>query len=196
MHAKLRYGDAGGIAVQTVTLEGVGVPPLADDDTALVVEYFDAALGHYFVTPLAAEQAALDSGAIAGWQRTGEWFVAYRAGEGASSGANPVCRYYGTPEAGLDSHFYSASSAECAAVAQRFPLAWILESDDLFDVDLPDAASGACARGQPIYRLWNASVSSSHRYTTDAATRAAMLAAGWIAEGYGRDGAAMCDASR
>ena len=50
--------------------------------------------------------------------------------------------------------------------------------------------------GRPIYRLWNAAASSNRRYTTDAATRATMLGAGWVAEGYGDDGVAMCDASR
>ena len=194
--AKLEYRDADGVAVQSIALDGSGVPPLADGDRTLAIEYFDAGLGHYFVTPLASEQAVLDSGAIGGWQRTGEWFVAYRAGQGAAAGANPVCRYYGRPEAGLDSHFYSASSVECAAVAQRFPQAWILESNELFGIGLPDATSGACASGQPIYRLWNAGASSSHRYTTDRATRAIMIAAGWIPEGYGRDNVAMCDASR
>jgi hypothetical protein len=44
--------------------------------------------------------------------------------------------------------------------------------------------------------LWNAGASSSHRYTTDRATRAIMIAAGWIPEGYGRDNVAMCDAGR
>jgi len=55
---------------------------------------------------------------------------------------------------------------------------------------------GACADGRPVYRPWNASASSNHRYTTDRTTRAAMIAAGWTPEGYGRDGVAMCDASR
>ena len=194
--AKLEYRDGDGLAVHAIALEGFGVPPLASADQTIAIEYFDAGLGHYFVTPLPSEQSVLDSGAIGGWKRTGEWFVAYRAGRGASFDANPVCRYYGRPEAGLDSHFYSASGVECAAVAQRFPQAWILESSDLFDIGLPDPISGACAGGQPIHRLWNAASSSSHRYTSDRATRAIMIAAGWIPEGYGSDGVAMCDASR
>ena len=48
--------------------------------------------------------------------------------------ASKVCRYYGRPQAGLDSHFYSASASECRGVAQRFPDAWILESAELFDI--------------------------------------------------------------
>jgi hypothetical protein len=194
--AKLGYGDAAGAGVRSIALEGFGVPSPVDADKTVAIEYFHAGLGHYFVTALPTEQAVLDTGTIGGWKRTGEWFGAYRAGRGSSAGAKPVCRYYGRPEAGLDSHFYSASILECDAVAQRFPQAWILESNDLFDIDLPDPASGACADGRPVYRLWNARASSNHRYTTDRTTRAAMIASGWIPEGYGRDGVAMCDASR
>jgi hypothetical protein len=33
---------------------------------------------------------------------------------------------------------------------------------------------------------------SNHRYTTSTAARADMLAAGYVAEGYGSDGVVMC----
>ena len=42
------------------------------------------------------------------------------------------------------------------------------------------------------YRLGNHAVSSNHRYTTDPSTRRSMMAAGWIPEGYGVTGVAMC----
>jgi hypothetical protein len=193
-HLEYRIADAG--VTKTVGLSGYGVPAPGATATALAIEYFDAFLGHYFITTLASEQAALDAGAIAGWKRTGAWFTAYAPGQGAADGARAVCRYYGRPEAGLDTHFYSASASECAAVAQRFPDAWILESAELFDVALPDQASGECVPGHlPVYRLWNGGASSNHRYTTDASTRRSMIAAGWIAEGYGGSGIAMCSAA-
>lgn len=193
-HLEYRIADAG--VTKTVGLSGYGVPAPGATGTALAIEYFDAFLGHYFITTLASEQAALDAGAIAGWKRTGAWFTAYAPGQGAAEGARAVCRYYGRPEAGLDTHFYSASASECAAVAQRFPDAWILESAELFDVALPDQASGECVPGHlPVYRLWNGGASSNHRYTTDASTRRSMIAAGWIAEGYGGSGIAMCSAA-
>jgi hypothetical protein len=193
-HLEYRIANAG--VTKTVGLSGYGVPAPGATGTALAIEYFDAFLGHYFITTLASEQAALDAGAIAGWKRTGAWFTAYAPGQGAADGARAVCRYYGRPEAGLDTHFYSASASECAAVAQRFPDAWILESAELFDVALPDQASGECVPGHlPVYRLWNGGASSNHRYTTDASTRRSMIAAGWIAEGYGGSGIAMCSAA-
>jgi len=193
-HLEYRTADAG--VTNTVGLSGYGVPAPGATGTALAIEYFDAFLGHYFITTLASEQAPLDAGAIAGWKRTGAWFTAYAPGQGVADGARAVCRYYGRPEAGLDTHFYSASASECAAVAQRFPDAWILESAELFDVALPDQASGECVPGHlPVYRLWNGGASSNHRYTTDASTRRSMIAAGWIAEGYGGSGIAMCSAA-
>lgn len=193
-HLEYRIADAG--VTKTVGLSGYGVPAPGATGTALAIEYFDAFLGHYFITTLASEQAPLDAGAIAGWKRTGAWFTAYAPGQGAAEGARAVCRYYGRLEAGLDTHFYSASASECATVAQRFPDAWILESAELFDVALPDQASGECVPGHlPVYRLWNGGASSNHRYTTDASTRRSMIAAGWIAEGYGGSGIAMCSAA-
>lgn len=197
IRAHLEYRLADGGITKTLRLEGYGVPPPGALGRALAIEYFDPSLGHYFVTTLASEEALLDAGAIAGWKRTGAWFRAYQPGEGAAEGARGVCRYYGRPEAGLDSHFYSASASECDAVAQRFPDAWILESAELFDIALPNQASGECAPDHvPVYRLWNSRASSNHRYTTDASTRRSMIAAGWIAEGYGTTGVAMCSAAR
>lgn len=194
IEAELEYQAAG--IIGTVALQGYGVPSAADTGTSLAIEYFDAQLGHYFVTTLASEQALLDGGAIAGWKRTGQWFATDLPGTGTANGGAAVCRYYGKPEAGLDSHFYSGSADECRAVAERFAQAWVLETAELFDIGLPDLASGACAHGMPVYRLWNARAGSNHRYTTDAATRGRMIGAGWIPEGYGPDGVAMCDASR
>jgi hypothetical protein len=40
--------------------------------------------------------------------------------------------------------------------------------------------------------LWNGRADSNHRYTVDPDVRAAMLSLGYVAEGYGPDGVAMC----
>ena len=110
-------------------------------------------------------------------------------------GANPVCRFY-LPPANGDSHFYSASPAECAEVAARFP-AFVYEAPDVMYLALPDTATGACPPGTtPVYRLWNARADSNHRYTTDPAVKAAMLAQGYVAEGYGPDATIMCAPAR
>ncbi|MBK7080563.1 MAG: hypothetical protein IPH55_07355 [Betaproteobacteria bacterium] len=60
-------------------------------------------------------------------------------------------------------------------------------------VGLPETLTGACATGwEPVYRLWNACGDSNHRYTIDPAVRATMIAKGYVPEGYGPDGIAMC----
>jgi hypothetical protein len=44
----------------------------------------------------------------------------------------------------------------------------------------------------PIYRLYDNRPDANHRYTTDAQIRLAMIASGWIPEGYGPMGVVMC----
>jgi hypothetical protein len=154
---------------------------------ARVIEYYNAAFDHYFITADAAEIFYLDTGVFAGWQRTGAQLTVFRERADATS---PVCRFYIPPALG-DSHFYSASPAECAAVRAKFP-AFFYESADLFSVVLPDA-TGQCATGlRPVYRLWNARADSNHRYTTDVEQKAAMIAKGYVAEGYGAAAVAFC----
>jgi len=149
------------------------------------IEYYNAQLDHYFVTALADEIAKLDAGSIAGWQRTGQHFTVFDPAT-PFAGASPVCRFYGLPAAGLDSHFYSASPAECAAVRQRFPGVWFEETDNAFGIFLPDTVTGECpAASVPVYRAWNGRIDSNHRFTTDPATLRAMVAQGYTAEGYG-----------
>jgi hypothetical protein len=149
------------------------------------IEFYNAMLDHYFVTASADEIAKLDAGALVGWQRTGQHFTVFDPATPVA-GASAVCRFYGSPDAGLDSHFYSASPAECAAVRQRFPGVWIDETDNAFGIWLPDTATGHCPSSSvPVYRAWNHRVDSNHRFTTDAATLQSMLARGYVAEGYG-----------
>ena len=156
--------------------------------TVPVVEYYHAALDHYFVTAVPAEIAALDAQRLAGWARTGYTFNAYTANPPATS---PVCRYYLPPAAG-DSHFLSADPAECGAVGAMFP-AFVLESPAVMHVFLPNSASGACPSAtRPVYRLWNGRVDSNHRFTTEADVRDQMVARGYVREGYGPDAVAMC----
>ncbi|MFO1312333.1 MAG: hypothetical protein U1F41_09745 [Burkholderiales bacterium] len=156
--------------------------------TVQVIEYYNAGQDHYFVSSLAADIQALDSGKFAGWKRTGRTFEAYDLPTG---NASPVCRFYIPPAQG-DSHFYSASPAECAETAARFP-AFVLESSAVMYVDLPDTTTGACPSGDvPVYRVWNNRADSNHRYMIDRNLRAQMIAQGWVAEGYGPDQVIMC----
>ena len=158
------------------------------------VEYYSPALDHYFISNLEPDIDALDSGRIAGWYRTGKQFYVF-----ASTGSflNPVCRYYIPPQHG-NSHFFSASPAECATIFNRIGFdpnysGYILETSAAFYIELPNTSTGACPGGTiPVYRLWNARIDSNHRYTTDPAVKAYMQSLGYIAEGYGPGAVAMC----
>jgi hypothetical protein len=153
-----------------------------------VIEFHHAQRDHYFMSARAADIAALDSGTLAGWTRTGRQLSAYPV---FVPGQAPVCRFYLPPAFG-DSHFFSASARECADVAARHP-GFVLEDAAVMHVGLPDPVTGECAVNEvPVFRVWNGRSDTNHRYTTDAAVRAQMLAAGWLAEGYGPGGVAMC----
>ena len=64
----------------------------------------------------------------------------------------------------------------------------------LFAGLLPDnLETGACTNSVapvPLYRLWNRKV--NHRYTTSLAIRSQMIEQGYVPEGYGPLGVAMC----
>lgn len=156
------------------------------------IEYYDSHLDHYFITAEAAEINALDSGVFPGWVRTGQTLGVVSA-SAIGAGFGPVCRLYGLPTAGLDSHFYSASPAECAAVLAKWPTAWILESYNVFQSYLPDLTTGVCPINLlPVYRVYDNRPDANHRYTTSLAIRDQMVNAGWLPEGYGANAVAMC----
>ena len=151
--------------------------------TVVAVEFYNAALQHYFISTAPNEINDLDTGVHVGWERTGFRFLAYAA---QVSGTSPVCRFYRSPAYG-DSHFYSASPAECAATAAAHPVDWIYESPSVFYIPLPNTTTGTCPGGTlPVWRFFN-QLTTNHRYTTDVATRDTMnsLPSVWIAEGYG-----------
>ena len=156
------------------------------------IEFYHAALDHYFVSASPSEIAALDNGVFKGWARTGLSFGVYPAGD-ATPGTTPVCRFYGNPAYGLDSHFYSASPAECAEVKQKWPEQWLLESYEVFRVVLPVATSGFCRSGtEPLFRLFNQRTDVNHRYLTNYGEMAATVERGYVQEGYGTPPVAMC----
>jgi cytochrome c553 len=156
--------------------------------TIAVVEFYNIARDHYFMSGAAAEIADLDSGVHAGWVRTGLSFKAYAV---TTTGASPVCRFYLPPAYG-DSHFYSASPAECAQIVAKYP-GFVYETAATFYIGLPDMTTGACATGwSPVYRVWDNRPDTNHRYTTSLTVRQQMLGQGWVGEGYGPNQVIMC----
>src|SRR3954468_20780963 len=99
-------------ATARIVFAGIVVPTTAVPPAprmVTVVEFYHQALDHYFITANAKEISDLDTGVHVGWARTGGSFKAYDVGSTGHTGRHPVCRAYGNPAAGLDSHFYSAS---------------------------------------------------------------------------------------
>lgn len=194
--------DAGAVAAQ---FDNGHATPVAVGSPFLDAIEFVHASGDYFLTARLDEILALDSHRIAGWTRTGASLpVLARPGLAEGSGATtPVCRLV-LLGSGV-SHFFSASPQECDAARAAGA---ILESEAIFHASLPDRATGACPRQSvdvvgdanprsiplaPVYRLWNGGLEAAHhRWTTDRGVRDAMVAQGWIAEGYGPDAVAMC----
>src|SRR5215471_3839744 len=168
------------------------IPPLAD----IAVEFYNAGLDHYFISDLLPDIDALDTGHFPGWTRTMKSFKVF-ATQATGGGVNPVCRFYIPPAHG-NSHFFSASPAECAAILQQIPTnpnysGYVYETPNAFYIALPDTTTGACPGGTaPVYRLWNQRADSNHRYTTDPAIKAQMIGLGYVAEGYGPDKVSMC----
>lgn len=170
--------------------------PAHEHDFIAAVPFYDAALAQFFATADLSEMAMMDrarEGGDAGWQSQGDgWFHVYPPGWTATPTA-PVCRFYGAPEAGFDSHILSANAEEC--VALEADGRWILESREVFRVGLPDPVTGACADSRaPVYRLWNGRRDSGHALTTSRHLRDYLLAQGHVAEGWGPLGVAMCAA--
>ena len=184
-----RGGDIEDATVQNFRGGTVRVPLLRVN----IVEYYNATLDHYFISDLAADIDALDSGRIAGWKRTGQTFQVWPANNGFQ---NAVCRFYIPAEHG-NSHFFSAFASECNTVAARVHTdpnysGYVLETSEAFFVSTP-FEDGSCAyMWVPVYRLWNQRADSNHRYTTDPAIKAQMIARGYVAEGVGPNGVAMC----
>jgi len=129
MHALLLWPAVRNFAIGTILAAACGTARAALVDA---IEFYNAALDHYFVTASSDEINKLDTGFFVGWQRTGLSFKVAEPGTG-DLGSAAVCRFYGLPAAGLNSHFYSASQAECAAVLQKFAGAWMLEANDVFE---------------------------------------------------------------
>ncbi len=140
-----------------------------------VVEFFHAGLGHYFMSIDDSEARGIDAGAAgAGWARTG---LGFRPG-----GTAPLCRFYGTPGIGPNSHFYTADRGECEAVKRD--RGWTYEGL-AFHVN-PVTVGGCAPPLRPVHRLYNNRWmfnDSNHRYVTDTSLIPPMEQAGWIHEG-------------
>ncbi|MFO1325457.1 MAG: DUF1800 family protein [Burkholderiales bacterium] len=126
------------------------------------VEFYNPVLRHYFITAHPEEAAALDAGTnVKGWTRTGGQFTVFTD---PAPGLQAVCRFFGTPGKGPNSHFYTADAAECAKV--RTLPAWTFE-EIAFYIATP--SNGDCGANWPVYRSYYSDQISdaNHRFTVD-----------------------------
>ena len=153
---------------------------VAADEPVVVVEYFHAGFGHYFITADPDEIAGLDAGAYGGaFARTGQQFYARN---GPVSGTADVCRFFTTAFAPKSSHFYTADPVECAGVKQNPN--WQYEKIAFY---IPVPAGGACDAGLiPVYRMYNDGMGGApnHRFVTSVAIYNTFTTTqGWVGEG-------------
>ena len=161
---------------QSVSFQvGATEPPRAN-----AIEYYNASLNHYFMTAFPTEAAMLDAGSLVrGWSRTGESFPVYSQ---PGSGLAAVCRFFGTPGRGVNSHFYTAFDRECAIVEQNPN--WTFEAD-AFYIATPTAVQQCPPSTRPVFRLYNNGQGGepNHRYTTSWPVISDMQSENWLLEG-------------
>ncbi|MEP7085182.1 MAG: hypothetical protein ABI854_10630, partial [Betaproteobacteria bacterium] len=187
-------GGAGGVFVcKALECAGnaFGRQTTAGSTLARVNEFHNTTLDHYFITADEDEKAAIRNGSAgAGWVETGNNFMAWTSTVEQESAY--VCRFYGDPVRGPNSHFYSASTAECRGLLDLQTTTpdteprWNTEGY-AFKVSLPNAG-GACRSGLlPVYRAYNngfaKGIDSNHRYVLDRSLLVPMFAQGWNDEG-------------
>ena len=126
------------------------------------MEFYNPTLRHYFITAYPEEAAALDAGTnVKGWQRTGGQFSVFTD---PAEGLQAVCRFFGTPGKGPNSHFYTADAAECAKV-KTLP-AWTFEAIAFY---IPTTSNNNCGGNWPVYRSYYTDniADANHRFTAD-----------------------------
>jgi hypothetical protein len=181
--------DTSGFSINYVDATNGGGPAA----TVPVVEYYNAVLDHFFITPVAVEIGLLDAktSPFQDWARTGFAFNGY-VNATAPAGSVAICRFFNTSFAPKSSHFYAPHGLGCEATLATFP-DWKLEDDKLFNAMLPEAG-GACPAGTiPVYRLYNAGMGGApnHRFVTSLTERQKMVDKGYTPEGNGI-GVGMC----
>lgn len=149
------------------------------------LEFHNTFLDHYFIAAGQDEiDLILNGVAGPGWELTGESFKVWpRLPPDTFTAVGPVCRFYGRPAGGPNSHFFTASSSECELVKQRG--GWAYEGIGFYI--RPVGTDGKCPDGfLSVNRAYNIGFprnDSNHRFTTSDSTFREMGRKGWAMEG-------------
>jgi serine protease len=149
---------------------------------AVVRDFYHPELQHYFRSGNWDEVSIVLAGTYGEWDEFDDMFLAWR--DNKVIGTHPVCRFYGTPGIGPNSHFYTVDNNECEFIKQNDP-GWTYEGVAFYAKKA--YSTGGCPRAtSPVYRYYNQKAhlnDSNHRYTTHLDDRASMEAKGWVMEG-------------
>ena len=171
------------------TIPGDLTPPAG---AARVVEYYRADLDHYYYTADPNEILFIDTNPTAVNKRTGFFFFAWTSSSLAPPGARPVCKFFGSRSAFIDSYYYTSDPTECAFVQATWPGTWTLVTPAAFWV-MPAFADGSCPGGTlPTFRFDNNRRDFNQRHTIDLSIRRAMLNRAWAPTGKGNTGVGFC----
>ena len=154
-----------------------GAAAQAVEPTATAVEYYHAALGHYFVTANALEMRDAEA---AGWTRTGGEFGVF-ARESDAPGLAPVCRFVHGPS-GRHAHLYTGDPAECESLKSNGGLRY----EGVAFYAAPPSGVQCAAGTTPVYRSTLDNLyrnDFNQRLTVDATAFLKSLAAGRSAAG-------------
>src|SRR5450631_611788 len=158
----------------------------------IAVEFHCRSADRYLMTADATAIAALDTGCIPGWMRTGEMLNVFAATAHIDSTHADMCSTSGHGRGNVSTQIDTRSFA-CGATAGRLPNIWPQGSGDAPAAALPNGSDGSCGAGTvPVYGLFDNRPDLNHRYTASLATRDELRAIGWSAEGLGPLGVAMC----
>ena len=150
-------------------------------------EFYHPTLDHYFVAAGQDEIDAILAGAAgAGWELTGESFKVFpRMPADTTTLAGPVCRFYGKPAGGPNSHFFTASAEECQIV--KSGPGWFYEGIGFYIRPVDPGPTRQCPFGLlSVNRAYNNGFprnDSNHRFTTSDSTIREMGRKGWSVEG-------------
>jgi hypothetical protein len=149
------------------------------------LEFYNTVLDHYFVAAGSEEIVnILTGGAGPGWELTRESFKVWPTlPPDTFTGVGPVCRFYGRPAGGPNSHFFTASAEECEIVKRNG--GWFYEGIGFYI--RPVGSDGQCPAGYfSVNRAYNrgfARNDSNHRFTTSDSSLREMGRKAWAMEG-------------
>ena len=195
MSGSLAQGLTATLTIGIAAGAGVGAAPASTDSKRVTaIEFYNATLDHYVVISDPAEATTIDSGGAGpGWSRTG---TTYPLDAPPALGSIPVYRFYGSVNPGPNSHFYTTSEEEKAALIAL--AAKTAATDKRWNYEgvgfqAGVASNGVCPQSLvgpsysvPVFRLYNngfPAKDSNHRYATSTAVVQDMVAKGWALEG-------------